>query len=67
MAQVAQTGQIDHPGQQKIIQLRLDLGQGAGGNRRTDQGEVDVESGAVATDGARALQDRLLHFGMGAS
>ena len=42
-----QAGEIDHPGQQQIIEIGIDAGQGGGADGGADQGEVDVGGGTV--------------------
>jgi hypothetical protein len=60
------TRELDHPGQQQIILLGINLPQGRQADGGSDQGEVDVGGGAVAADSAEAINNHLLLLGMGA-
>jgi len=65
MAEIGQAREVDHPGEQQIIEIGLNSGQGAKADRRPDQGEVDVGGDTLAAQGAGAVDDRLLHLRMG--
>jgi len=58
-----QAGEIDHPGQQSIIAIGIDAGQGGGADGSADQAEVDVGSRTVPPQGPGAVEDRGLHCG----
>lgn len=65
MVEITLKREVDHPGQQQIIELGINQRHGRQADRGSGQGEVDVGGGAVAAAGAEALQNRLLHLGMG--
>ncbi|WP_161795888.1 hypothetical protein [Synechococcus sp. GFB01] len=39
-----ETGQVDQPGEEQIIEIGIDAGQGAGGDSGTDQGAIDIQA-----------------------
>ena len=57
-------GEIDHPGQQQVIEIGIDAGEGGGADGGADQGEVDVGGGTVPPQGPGAVEDRGLHLGV---
>ena len=59
-----QAGEIDHPGQQQVIEIGIDAGQGGGADGGADQGEIDVGGGTLSPQGPGAIEDRGLHLGV---
>jgi hypothetical protein len=66
LAEITMTRKLDHPGQQQIIDLGINLPQGRQADRGSDQGEIDVGGEAVAADSAGVINNHLLVLGMGA-
>ena len=65
LADGGESGEVDHPGQEQVIEIGIDPSKGGGADPRADQGEVDVGGGALTAEGAGAVENRLLHFGVG--
>ena len=65
MDEIAVAREVDDPRKQQIIELGINLRHSPQADIGSDQGEVDVGGAALAADGAGALENRLLHPGMG--
>ena len=62
MAQAGEGREIDHPGEQQIIEIGIDPGQAGVVEVRADQGEIDVGGLALAAQGAGAVEHGALHL-----
>jgi hypothetical protein len=51
-------GEIDHPGQQQIIEIGINVCQSRGADGGADQGEIDIGGGTLPPQGPGAVEDR---------
>ena len=65
MADGGERREIHHPGQEQIIEIGIDAGQGGGADGVARQGEINIRGWAVTAKGSGAVEDGGLHLGIG--